>query len=282
MSEDKKEVDAQDIVDEDFPDEVMEEKSPESKSNEAPNEDVKQEVEVKKEESPASPESSSNSKMSPQESYQQQRNTGINSNSGQYKRNVAFKLRVGEIMSGSPIMEGERMRALNLLGNEVVRVNVIANVTDKFVQDGEKKYATLTLDDATGQIRLKTFGDDVDKFNEVNQGDTVMVIGLVRSWNNEIYLTPEIISKKTPEFLLVRKLERDLEKPAQSETGPSPELKSKIIDMVKAADEEGGVFVDKIIMELKENPEVINNEIKQLLESGVAYEPRPGKLRYLG
>jgi hypothetical protein len=52
--------------------------------------------------------------------------------------------------------------------------------------------------------------------------------------------------------------------------------------MVKDAEKEGGVDIDKLIMEIKESPDAINKEIKRLLEEGVAYEPRPGKLRYLG
>jgi len=60
------------------------------------------------------------------------------------------------------------------------------------------------------------------------------------------------------------------------------ELKDKILRMVKDAEKDGGVDIDKIIMEVKESPDAINKEIKRLLEEGVAYEPRPGKLRYLG
>jgi hypothetical protein len=52
--------------------------------------------------------------------------------------------------------------------------------------------------------------------------------------------------------------------------------------MTKAEDSTGGVDVEKIILTLKESPQLINSEIKKLLEDGMVYEPRPGKLRYLG
>ncbi len=122
----------------------------------------------------------------------------------QFKRNIAYKLRIGQILSGKPILEAEKLKSLELEGKNVVRVNVIANVIEKYIQDGEKKYASMTIDDATGQIALKFFGDDVDKMKDFNQGDTVIVIGLLRSWNNQIYVTPEILKKKDPSFLLVR------------------------------------------------------------------------------
>ncbi|MBU0906755.1 MAG: OB-fold nucleic acid binding domain-containing protein [Nanoarchaeota archaeon] len=198
------------------------------------------------------------------------------------KRKVAYKVRIGQINEAKQNLENERLRNIEVNGKEVVRVNLIANVVDKFLQEGEKKFASLTLDDASGQIKIKLFGDDVAKIEPFNQGDTLLVIGLIRVWNNELYITPEILKKKDPSFLLVRKLEVEAEAPKTLDRGQIAELKDKILTMVKATEPEGGIDIDKIIMELKEPPATINNEIKKLLEDGLCYEPRPGKLRYLG
>lgn len=202
--------------------------------------------------------------------------------SDQYKRNIAYKYRIGSILNGKPVLEAEKLKHMEIDGKEVTRVNIIANIVDKFIQDGEKKFGSLTLDDATGQIKVKTFGEDIEKFSEFNQGDTVMLLGLLRSWNNEIYIIPEILKKKDPSFLLIRKLEIESEQPKVVDKETLTALKDKILQMVKEAESEGGIGIDKIIMESKENPEVINKEIKKLLEEGLVYEPRPGKLRYLG
>jgi len=200
----------------------------------------------------------------------------------QFKRNVAFKLKIGDILGGKITIEGERFKSLEFQNKQVVRVNLIANVIDKYIQDGEKKFASVTLDDASGQIKLKTFGDDIEKFTLLNQGDTVLVVGLLRTWNNEIYITPEIIKKKEPAYLLVRKLEIDNNTPKVPDREQLSELKDKIIAMVKASEADGGASVETLIMEIKEPPEIINQEIKKMLEDGIAYEPRPGKIRYLG
>jgi RPA family protein len=209
-------------------------------------------------------------------------NTQLPSTSEVMKRKVAYKVRIGQINEAKQNVEGERLRNIEINNKEVVRVNLIGNVTDKYVQDGEKKYGNLTLDDGTGQIRVKVFGDDIKKLEEFNQGDTVLVIGLVRAWNNEVYLTPEILKKKESVFLLVRKLEVEADAPKMLAKEQIAELKDKILSMVREAEGDGGIDIEKIILELKEPPNVINNEIKKLLEDGVAYEPRPGKLRYLG
>lgn len=198
------------------------------------------------------------------------------------KRNIAYKFRVGTILSGKPIIEAERLKHLEIDGKNIVRVNLIANVTDKFIQDGEKKFGSITLDDGTGQIKVKVFGDDIEKFTPLNQGDTILTIGLIRSWNNEVYLTPEILKKKDPQFLLIRKLEVEADTPKTLDKGALTALKDKMIALVKDAEKNNGIDIDKIIMELHEPPEVINQEIKKLLEEGIVYEPRPGKLRYLG
>ncbi|MDO8460490.1 MAG: OB-fold nucleic acid binding domain-containing protein [Nanoarchaeota archaeon] len=198
------------------------------------------------------------------------------------KRNVAYKLRIGNVLGGKVILDGERFKHLEIDDKKVVRVNIIANVVDKFLQEGEKKYASLTLDDATGQLRVKLFGEDVEKINKLNQGDTVLVIGLLRIWNNELYVTPEIMKNKEPSYLLVRKLEIESEQPKSIGKEAVAVLKDKIIAMVKEAEKDGGVDIGKMIMELHEPPEVINQEVRKLLEEGMAYEPRPGKLRYLG
>ena len=199
-----------------------------------------------------------------------------------FKRNVAYKFRIGQVLAGRQVLENERLRNVEIHGKNVVRVNLIANIIDKYIQEGEKKFGSITLDDASGQIKAKLFGEDVEKFSELNQGDTVLVIGLLRMWNNELYLTPEIIRKKDTRNLLVRKLEAELEQPKTLDREKIAELKDKIILMLKEGEKNGGVDVDRIIMELKEPPQAINQEIKKLLEDGIAYEPRPGKLRFLG
>ena len=52
----------------------------------------------------------------------------------QYKRNVAYKLRIGNILSGKTVMEGEKLKSLDIGDKSVVRVNLISNVIDKYIQ----------------------------------------------------------------------------------------------------------------------------------------------------
>jgi len=210
------------------------------------------------------------------------------------KREIAYKLRIGEILRGKPILSkdlgqeqlGKTREKLNFLeigDKKIVRVNVVANIVDKYESEGESRFANLTIDDASGQITIRAFGDYISLFNNIAQGHTIRVIGPLRYFNNEIYIMPEIIKILDPRYLLVRKLELEKSQPKQEfKTEEIKVTKDQVIEMIKKHEESEGIETEKLVMEIKAPPEIINQEIKKLLEEGIIYEPRPGVVRYLG
>ncbi len=204
----------------------------------------------------------------------------------QFKRHIAYKFRIGDLLIGKPIFDEERFSFLELGNKKIMRVNVVGNIVEKYESEGETKFSTLTLDDGSGQIKLKSFGEDTEKFKNILQGQTVLIIGVLRHWNNEIYISPEIIREQDPKYLLVRKMEIEKDKSKNSETIAKEQIvaiKDRILGAIKNSEDEGGIDIDKIIMDLKDiSPVIINQEIQKLLEEGIAFEPRPGKVRYLG
>lgn len=205
---------------------------------------------------------------------------------GQFKRNVAYKLKIGDVLLGKPVMNGEKFSFLELGDKKIVRVNIIGNIVDKYESEGERKYIFFKMDDGSGQISLKVFGEDIAKFKDITQGLTVLVIGVLRHWNNETYIQPEIIKEEDTKYLLVRKLELDRSpspKASPIEKSKIVAIKDSIIDIIKEAEESGGIEKDQLIMKLNDvSPDIINQEIKKFLEEGIIFEPRPGKVRYLG
>jgi RPA family protein len=193
-------------------------------------------------------------------------------------------MRIGDVLKGVPMMDEGKFLFLELGDKKVVRVNIMANCVDKFIQEGEKQFATLTVDDASGQLKLKAFGEDIEPLKAIMQGDTLQIVGNMREWNGELYMIPEVVKKVDARWLLVRKLEiqnarKDM--PAEASGGNSG-LKDTIMEKIKAAESEGGIDTDAIIMDTEASPDAINEEIKKILEEGLIYEPRPGRLRYLG
>lgn len=204
----------------------------------------------------------------------------------QFKRNIAYKFRIGDLLIGKPILDGERFSFLELGDKKIVRVNILGNIVDKFESGDERKYLFLTIDDGSGQIRLKTFGDDSDKFKEMHQGQTVLVIGVLRHWNDETYISPEIIKESDPKYLLIRKLETEKDKAMNAQPVEKEQIiaiKDKILDLIKNSEENEGIETDELITMLNNfSPAIIQQEIQKLLEEGIIFEPRPGRIRYLG
>lgn len=199
----------------------------------------------------------------------------------QRKRNVAYKLRIGDILKSKPVTNEGKLLFLELDDKKLIRVNLIANAVDKYLNDGEKKYASITVDDASGQMKLKAFGEDIVDLKDITQGDTLQIIGIIREYNSELYITPEIVKKVDPKWLLVRKLEiQNSHKDMPLATNAS--VRDIILDKIKKADATGGVDKEQLILDTQAAPDAINSEIKHLLEEGMIYEPRPGILRYLG
>ena len=206
------------------------------------------------------------------------------------KREVAHKIRIGDLLRGQPIFEesegqNKRLQFVELGDKQILRINIIANVVDKFESDGQTKFATITLDDGSGQIRGRLFGEDISRFNDVTQGDTVIVIGLLRFYNEETYFLPEIVKKQDPRYLLVRKLE--IEKmftplPTSEEKNGVKVLRDEIIIMIKGSESQEGIEKEEMIMKIKSEPDLISQELNKLLEEGIIYEPKPGRVRYLG
>ena len=199
---------------------------------------------------------------------------------GDFKRAIAYKLRIGDVFKGKKILDGERFSFLELGDKRISRVNIVANVVEKY-ESGEKQYISFTIDDASGQLRIKVFGNDVNRCRHINQGDTIMILGLLRDYNNEVYITPEIMKVKDPRYLLVRKLEIEKEQPKPVDNQKVLAVADQIIKKIKDSEPEG-IGTDKLIEQLHESTDLINQEVRKALEGGIIYEPRPGILRYLG
>lgn len=206
--------------------------------------------------------------------------------SEQFKRNTAYKCKISDILLGTPIFFEEKFTHIELGDKKLQRINIIGNIIDRYNSEGEKQYSFLTFDDGSGQIKLKSFGEDVEKFKNIESGETVVVIGVIRNFNGETYIAPEIIRQQDTKYLLIRKLE--LEKtpktePQKIEKKETIGIREKLLEKIKESEEAGGIDLDTLIIDFKEAPaEIINQEIQKLLEEGIAFEPRPGKIRYLG
>lgn len=203
---------------------------------------------------------------------------------------VAHKVWIGNLMNGNKIFNGDKFVSVEVINMNISRVNLIANVIDVYSND-EKKYITVTLDDGSGQIRIKGFSDNSFILNDVNVGETVCIIGWLRYFNNEVYVIPDVVRHVDTRWALIRRLEliKIYGEPKNASDAPVKEdgvqvsvekvqdPRQMILSIIKKEDE--GIDIDKLIMDTHYPVEQINSILNQLIEAGEIYEPRPGRLR---
>jgi RPA family protein len=193
-------------------------------------------------------------------------------------------------MNGNMIFNGDKFVSVEILSKQVSRVNLIANVIDVYSNE-EKKFSAVTVDDSSGQIRVKGFSDNSFLLNGISMGDTICVIGWLRHFNNEVYVVPDIVRHVDSKWALVRRLElikmygektnapeeKEIEIKSEKVEPNSP--RSAILAIVKKNPE--GIDIEQVIMETNFPVEQINSIINSMIESGEVYEPMPGKIRAL-
>lgn len=157
-----------------------------------------------------------------------------------FKRATAARVSIQDIQDGELVAneQGNVVAVETFLG-QISRVNLIATVVDRFEATQErlneqgKGFATVTLDDGTGVIRVKMWGDLSAKLKQLQVGDLVLVVGRVRSFQGETYVNGEIIRRlENPNWETVRLLELSLSRrePHRLEDQFSPVVPGFIAD----------------------------------------------------
>lgn len=202
-----------------------------------------------------------------------------------YQRQVAYKVRISDILSQSFAKDEVSAGYIQLNGISVSRVNAIATVVYK---PEETRFNAIVVDDGTGRISLRSFENN-GMFSKVDVGDTALIIGKIREFNNEKYIMPEILKKiNNIEWLSVRKLEligkgvkdagiKIWDKDTAGEV--RIDVNEEIYSLIRKLDKGDGVSVEEVIKGSEKNgAEII---INRLLENGDIFEVKPGRLKVL-
>ncbi len=83
------------------------------------------------------------------------------------------------------------------LGRNLLMVKFIGFVVN-VIDNPERNYTFIRVDDGTGQILVKFFGDDrkkVKNWQKIELWDVVLVLGTLKHWRDEIYIQPSSIIK---------------------------------------------------------------------------------------
>ncbi len=208
------------------------------------------------------------------------------------ERQTAHKLWISQI-AGAPYIkqEGFNPNYIEVNGKNVSRVHLMATVVSKFLSE-DGNYGAVTLDDGTETIRIKAFGPDVQRVKPAKIGAIVRAVGKLKQYNDEVYLSPEVLKQiDNPNWLIVRKLElgkapevvkRPVEaKPQETSSDEEENMSEKILQLIKDCTADEGANIDDIIKQCGLEEDDAKNMIVGLLKSGDVFEPRKGQLKVL-
>lgn len=202
----------------------------------------------------------------------------------QIQRQTAFKIPIEAIMKNPFIeQEGWNPNYLEINGKHVSRANIVAIVIDKQISDS---FGTITLDDSTGNVQAKVFNEDTKKIIGINVGDSVLLIGKPRKFNEQMFLVIEIIKKVDPLWLKVRKneLEKEFSFKQENEkevTNGLTQSGDRILDLIKSLDKGNGADLNEVILKSNLKESEAEQVIKELIKLGEIYEPQPNRIKVL-
>ncbi|MEK6907528.1 MAG: OB-fold nucleic acid binding domain-containing protein [Nanoarchaeota archaeon] len=207
----------------------------------------------------------------------------------QINRLVAYKLWLSYLNENNFVARTGEFESnyVTLNDKQVSRINIIANVVNKY-ENEDKTYKAITVDDSSSQIRLKTWREDTKILDNINPGDIVLVIGKVKKYNDEIYVLPEIVKKVNANEELLRKLELikeygipkeklNLDEPEtkieyEEINFSSNDLRNKLLSLIEKYEENLGVTLEEIKLQLRYKIEEINKILEELLKEGEIYQ----------
>ncbi|RLG57378.1 MAG: hypothetical protein DRN95_05635 [Candidatus Hydrothermarchaeota archaeon] len=211
------------------------------------------------------------------------------------ERSTAIKVRIKDVQEGKYVRASPNY-VLTPYGEKVARARVMATVVARFVSEDER-YASITVDDGSDTISVRAFRDEVGLIKKIKEGDLVDVIGKIKEYKGEKYLTAECIRViDDPNWELVRKLElllkeREREKPEEKgetsveveeiklESGEEKDKKIVILNLIEELDRGEGVKYITLLKESGFDEEELESVLTELMQEGEIYEPKIGRFK---
>ncbi len=214
------------------------------------------------------------------------------------QRQVAIKATIQELLASQP--ESDEQGTVSLVSPEkkkYSRVQVMGILVHKETQGTVKNFL---IDDGTGTFLLRSFESPLG--TDFTVGKTLLAIGKVRFFNQEKYLSPEIVKEVSPAWMKVhlRKLRGEekkeekedhvvvhspsLEIPLQVSEAPKQEEEKelpaqKMTLLIQRLDTGNGAVIEEVLGQavLPHTEELL----QKMLERGEIFEISPGRVKVL-
>jgi len=208
----------------------------------------------------------------------------------QFRREVAVKLKVSDLISGQYIKE-EGLRPNYVLlkdSRKVSRVNILGTVISVSSDTG---YKNIYVDDGSAKLSVRSFEQN-PALESRQVGDIIFIIGKPREYGREIYVLPEIIRPVSDmRWAEVRVLELQKQGPVRGESpaaeagitvaGADPVEEyvdddgsaKKLLEQIRTIDTGSGADYDLVIS--KAGIENAEKTLLNLLKNGEVKEQLP-------
>ncbi len=217
-------------------------------------------------------------------------------NKNTFSRHSAIKININKLISGEYIEANEQSSNYLLTedNQKIFRLNLIAIITKKEINGSITNFL---IEDGTGKIILRVFEEN-KIIQTLNIGDTILIIGKLRTYNQEKYISFEIIKKSNSLWLKVRSLElqnnenkgkveqEEKNKELEDKKLETKEIKEdfllpveKISKLISELDQGEGVLIEEVIE--KSPLEKTEQLIEKMLEAGDIFQNSPGRIRIL-
>tara|TARA_Y100000310_G_C20494160_1_gene720707 strand:- start:88 stop:726 length:639 start_codon:yes stop_codon:yes gene_type:complete len=207
----------------------------------------------------------------------------------QYQRQTAYKAWIQHIHAARLQKDSETgFTSYVHQDRSLVRVNVVGSVIHSYKSEN---YGSILLDDGSGSIRLKVWGDDMYLFEDFSVGDLLLVVGRVGDFQGERYIRPEVVRKVSIDWALFRRLELvkyfgvpsaeekvsvAIDDSPQPEVEPSLLAREVIITTIEKMDE----ATEQDLVSACDLPkEKVLVALQDLLKEGEIFSPKKGMYR---
>jgi RPA family protein len=207
-----------------------------------------------------------------------------------FVRHTAQKVLVSDLIQGSFVNENEQNMnyLLTTTNQKIHRLNLMAIVVHK------EEIGTMTnfiIEDGSGKITIRLFEQ---MKQEINIGSVIQIIGKLRVFNDEKYISPEILKTIDSKWITVRTKELKPQiietKEVVKETPADEEVvepieeggvlpSQKIAKIIKELDKGDGVLIEEVIE--KSSIDQTEKIIEKMLENGDIFQNHPGKVKVL-
>jgi RPA family protein len=129
------------------------------------------------------------------------------------ERMTAVRASISDITNGT-FSDDNGPHVVSPFGVELRRVVLVGFVVNKVHREGDdtgkKRFESITVDDGTETIGVKVWGEeDAAILEGVKEHILAMVVGKVRKYNDDVYVTPEVVRELTdPNFMSLHLMER--------------------------------------------------------------------------